>query len=81
MIFASVQCIVAIIDIMNQSMHLLSLMSLIICSMIDGYILELGERQRLHTFLETSHSTRGNVPLSTDRLPDWIATLCYSMKG
>jgi hypothetical protein len=81
MIFTSVQCSVAINDIMNQSRHLLSLLSLIIRSIIDGCIPELGELQRLHTFLEASHSARGNVSLSTNRLADWIANLCDSMKG
>jgi hypothetical protein len=48
---------------------------------MDGCIPELGELQRLHTFLEASHSARGNVSLSTNRLADWIANLCDSMKG
>jgi hypothetical protein len=68
-------------DIMNQPRHLLSLLSYIIRSIIDGCIPEIGELQSLHTFLEASHSARGNASLFTNRLADWIARLCDTVKG
>jgi hypothetical protein len=54
---------------------------MILRSIIDGCIPELGEIRRLNAFLVSSHSARGNASLSTNRLTDWIASLCKSMRG
>jgi hypothetical protein len=68
-------------DTMNQTRHLLSLLTLVLCSIIDGCIPELGETRRLNAFLSSSHSARGNASLSTNCLTDWIARLCEGMRG
>jgi hypothetical protein len=66
---------------MNQTRNLLFLLSLICRSIIDGCIPELGEIQKLQAFLESTHSTRGYASLSANRLAEWIARLCESMRG
>jgi hypothetical protein len=66
---------------MNQTRHLLSLLTLVLCSIIDGCIPELGEIRRLNAFLSSSHTSRGNTSLSTNQLTDWIARLCEGMRG
>jgi hypothetical protein len=66
---------------MNQTRHLLSVLSLILRSIIYGCIPELGEIRRLNAFRSSSHSTRGNASLSTNRLTDWIVRLCEGMRG
>jgi hypothetical protein len=66
---------------MNQSRLLLSLLSLLTRSIIDGCVPELGELRRFYAFLESSHSARGNVSMSAHRLADWVANLCDSTKG
>jgi hypothetical protein len=68
-------------DSMNQTRHLLSLLTMVLQSIIDGCKPDLGEIRRLNAFLSSSHSVRGNTSLSTNQLTDWIARLCEGMRG
>jgi hypothetical protein len=66
---------------MNQTWQLLSRLTLVLRSIIDGCIPELGEIRRLNAFLSSTHSARGNASLSTNQLTDSIARLCEGMRG
>jgi hypothetical protein len=57
------------------------LLSLITCSIIDGCILEIGELRMFHAFLESSHSSRGTMSISSPRLADWVSALIDSTQG
>jgi hypothetical protein len=68
-------------DSMNQTCHLLSLLTMVLQSIIDGCTPELGEIRRLNALLPSSHSAHGNTSLSTNQLTDWIARLFEGMRG
>jgi hypothetical protein len=68
-------------DIMNLTRHLLSLLTMVLGSIIDGCIPKLGEIRKLNAFLSASHSIHGNTSLSTDQLTDWIVRLCLGKQS
>jgi hypothetical protein len=67
-------------DTMNQTRHLLSLLTLVLQSIIDGCIPEQDEIRKLNAFLSSSHSVHGRTSLSTNQLTDWIARMCLGMQ-
>jgi hypothetical protein len=52
---------------------------MVLQSIIDGCIPELGESRGLDAFLSSSHSAHINTSLSTNQLTGWIARLCLGM--
>jgi hypothetical protein len=68
-------------DTMNQTRHLLSLLTMVLQSIIDGCIPELQEIRKLNAFLSSSHYVHGRTSLSTNRLTYWIAHMCLGMQG
>jgi hypothetical protein len=66
---------------MNQTRHLLSLLTMVLQSIIDGCIPELEEIRKLNAFLSSSHYVHGRTSLLTNQLTGWIACMCLGMQG
>jgi hypothetical protein len=76
-----VQCKVDANDTMNQTRHLLSLLTMMLQGITNGCLPELEVIRKLNAFLSSSHSVHGRTSLSKNQLTDWIARMCLGMQG